>query len=68
MIRAAKETKQRVVDILLGQNNGSSINVEIPFLVCIPVQKPTDLLLVPFEEDRTEILADGSLTTHASTT
>lgn len=49
--RAAKGTKKRVVGILLGQNNGSTINVansfagtSLPSMICIKI-------LVPFEED-----------------
>src|SRR5579859_5814826 len=47
--RAAKGTKKRVVGILLGQNNGSTINVANSF-AGIPIPS-YDIDKVPFEED-----------------
>jgi JAB1/Mov34/MPN/PAD-1 ubiquitin protease len=48
--RAAKGTKKRVVGILLGQNNGSSINVANSFAGTCNSQGH-GLTIVPFEED-----------------
>jgi 26S proteasome regulatory subunit N8 len=46
--RAAKGTKKRVVGILLGQNNGSTINVANSFA---GMTLKNMLTTVPFEED-----------------
>jgi 26S proteasome regulatory subunit N8 len=48
--RAAKGTKKRVVGILLGQNNVSSINVANSFAGILS-HSPSILHGVPFEED-----------------
>jgi 26S proteasome regulatory subunit N8 len=49
--RAAKGTKKRVVGILLGQNNGTTINVANSFAGRSTCELQSLTILVPFEED-----------------
>jgi 26S proteasome regulatory subunit N8 len=49
--RSAKGTKKRVVGILLGQNNGSSINVANSFAGIMAHSLSSFSQAVPFEED-----------------
>src|SRR5579859_5393954 len=49
--RAAKGTRKRVVGILLGQNNGSTINVANSFAGILVLLWSCLLMVVPFEED-----------------